>query len=247
MIKTGMDLGSRFVKICIENNGELSFYKYNTIDFYKKYISRDSSGQLKIEHSLLDFGNAEITATGYGRNLMTFSNAEVISEIKAHFKGARKQTGLDDFVLIDIGGQDSKVIKASGGFIDDFVMNDKCAASTGRFLENAANILRIDIDEMAAYTENPCKFSSTCAIFSESEIIGKIAEGASTEEISAGVNLSVARRLLPLIKRFSKNEIYGAGGVVSLYGVRYFLQELLDKEINVLENHQYNAAIGCVV
>jgi len=246
MTKTGMDLGSRFVKICIENEGKLSFYKYNTIDFYKKYISRDSSGQLKIEHSFLDNDNSEITATGYGRNLMSFSNAEVISEIKAHFKGARKQTGLDDFVLIDIGGQDSKVIKAAGGFIDDFVMNDKCAASTGRFLENAANILRINIEEMAVYTENPCKFSSTCAIFSESEIIGKIAEGASTEEISAGVNLSVARRLLPLIKRFSKNEIYGAGGVVSLHGVKYFLQELLDKEINVLENYQYNAAVGCV-
>jgi len=247
MKKTGMDLGSRFVKICIENEGMLSFYKYNTIDFYKKYISRDSSGQLQIENSLLDNGSSQITATGYGRNLMSFSNAKVISEIKAHFKGARRQTGLDDFVLIDIGGQDSKVIKASGGFIDDFVMNDKCAASTGRFLENAANILRIDIDEMATYTKNPCKLSSTCAIFSESEIIGKIAEGASSAEISAGVNLSVARRLLPLIKRFSKNEIYGAGGVVSLYGVRCFLQELLDKEINVLENYQYNAAIGCVV
>lgn len=247
MRKTGIDLGSRFVKICIENQGELSFYKYNTIDFYKKHITKDSAGKLKIEHELLDNDDSQITATGYGRNLMRFANAEVISEIKAHFKGARKQTGLDDFVLIDIGGQDSKVIKATDGFIDDFVMNDKCAASTGRFLENAANILQISMEEMSRYTENPCLLSSTCAIFSESEIIGKIAEGASLSEISAGINLSVAKRLIPLIKRFSKSEIYAAGGVVSLYGVKYYLEDLLSKKINILKNYQYNAAIGCVV
>jgi len=110
-------------------------------------------------------------------NLLNFVNANVISEIKAHFKGAVYQTGENNFILIDIGGQDSKVIIVKDGYIEDFVMNDKCAASSGRFIEVAANILKIPIEKMGSYTENPVKLSSTCSVFAESEIIGKIAEG----------------------------------------------------------------------
>jgi len=248
MSEAGIDLGSRFVKICVKDGQSYKFYKYNTIDFYKNFIKKDSSGNIRIEHEIVKGETIDrITATGYGRNLMNFCNSNIISEVKAHFKGAKFQTGLEDFVLIDIGGQDSKVIKSTRGFIDDFVMNDKCAASTGRFLENSANILQISVDKLAGYTENPCILSSTCAIFSESEIIGKIAEGYSIAEIAAGINLSVAKRLVPLIRRFAKSDLYAAGGVASLYGVKYFLESLLDKQVNLLKDYQYNAALGCVV
>lgn len=247
MPELGIDLGSRFVKICKKINAELLFEKYDTVDFYKQFIMKGDNGELKIDYGISDYNSYKITATGYGRNLMAFRNAEIISEIKAHFKGAKSQTGLDNFILVDIGGQDSKVIKVKDGFIDDFVMNDKCAASTGRFLENSGRVLQMNVDELSECVLEPVELSSTCAIFSESEIIGKIAEGVSVSKIAAGVNLSVAKRMMPLLKRFSSDKIFISGGVADNYGVTFFIQDLLGKEIELLENYQYNAAIGCTV
>ena len=246
MVKCGIDLGSRYVKIAREYKNTFVFELIDTVDFYKNYVFRNSLGELFLN---LNFSTEDyrITATGYGRNIMSFSNAEIISEIMAHFKGAKYQTKKDNFTLIDLGGQDSKIIKVRGGFIDDFVMNDKCAASTGRFLENASQILKMSLEELGSCTENPVKLNSTCAVFSESELIGKIAEGVKFSEIAAGVNHSSAKRIAPMLKRMKSEEYFIAGGVGNLYGIRYFLERELDAEIKRLENCQFNGAIGCLV
>jgi predicted CoA-substrate-specific enzyme activase len=178
--------------------------------------------------------------------MMSFANAKVISEIKAHYRGALESTGESEFILVDVGGQDSKVIYVKEGYIEDFIMNDKCAASTGRFLENASRILDIDIDELAEMTENPVKMNSTCAIFSESELVGKIAEGVPVEEIGAGVNESIARRLFPLIRKYRNIKLYAAGGVAVNRALIHFLSELAGREINVIENPQYNGCFGAL-
>jgi activator of 2-hydroxyglutaryl-CoA dehydratase len=95
-------------------------------------------------------------------------------------------------------------------------------------------------------TENPGKLSSTCAIFSESEIIGKIAEGYTTEEIGAGVNESIARRLYPLMKKFRAEKIFAAGGVAANSGLIHFLSEMAGRRIEVLPDSQYNGCRGCL-
>lgn len=246
MTFVGIDLGSRFVKIIVETDGKVTYQLIDTVEFYQKNVRRIDD-KLTIDLSFLPFKVDGITATGYGRNLLNFANVNVISEIKAHFKGAVYQTGENNFILIDIGGQDSKVIIVKDGYIEDFVMNDKCAASSGRFIEAAANILKIPIEKIGSYTENPVKLSSTCSVFAESEIIGKIAEGYPLEEIASGVNESIARRVLPYIKKYTRHKIFVGGGVSLFKGVIYFIEQHLNKKVEVLPNPQFNGAIGCLM
>lgn len=245
-IKAGIDLGSRFVKIAVKEKETIKYSMMDTVEFYRNCTKRDGSNFLiDLDHLGID-KSADLIATGYGRNMMKFSNAIIISEIKAHFRGALEKTQLKDFVLIDIGGQDSKVIFAKEGYINDFVMNDKCAASTGRFMENACNILKISLEELSEMTTNPAIISSTCAIFSESEIIGRIAEGLPVEEIGAGINESTAKRLMPLIKKFNSENILASGGVAANKGLLHFIESTIGKPIKVLHNSQYNGAFGCL-
>lgn len=245
-MKLGIDLGSRFVKVAVQNGTDITFHREDTVFFYKNRVKRDN-GSVTIDLSA--FGaedGAQITATGYGRNMLSFANANVISEIKAHYRGALETTGEKEFILVDVGGQDSKVIYVRDGYIEDFVMNDKCAASTGRFLENACRILDITLDDLAGMTAEPTKLSSTCAIFSESELVGKIAEGVSIESIGAGVNESIARRLYPLLRKYRHKKVFAAGGVASDRALIYFLSTLAETEIIPLPNPQFNGAIGCL-
>jgi len=245
MVDVGIDLGSRFVKVGFKKGNNVEFKLFDTVTFYRDYVKREGDN-IKINFDFLDENPGRVVATGYGRNILSFANAEIISEIKAHFKGAKVQTGCDNFTLIDLGGQDSKVIKVVNGFIEDFIMNDKCAASTGRFLENAASILKINLSDIANSIENPVKLNSTCAIFSESEIIGKIAEGADFREIAAGVCESVAKRITPLVKRLKSERYFISGGVGSIYSIRYFLEKEIGQPINQLKNCQFNGCIGCL-
>lgn len=245
-MKIGIDLGSRFVKIAVKTEEGIRFFREDTVFFYKNMVKRENGNVLIDLSSYGAEDDAGITATGYGRNMMSFANANVISEIKAHYKGALSSVDEDEFILVDIGGQDSKVIYVKNGYIEDFVMNDKCAASTGRFLENACRILDISLSELAEMTEEPVKLSATCAIFSESEIVGLIAEGVPVEKIGAGINESISRRLFPLIRKYRNKMIYAAGGVASNTAIIYFLSELSGLEIKVLENPQYNGCFGCI-
>lgn len=242
----GIDLGSRFVKIAVKKNDTIEFKMYDTVDFYKNYITRTDNGVVIDIKKLGISADFSITATGYGKNLMNFCNAEIISEIKAHFRGALKNQKAKDFILIDIGGQDSKVIFARNGYIEDFLMNDKCAASTGRFAENAATVLGITLDELALMTENPSKLSSTCAVFCESELIGLLASGEEIKSVGAGVNKSMAKKLAPLLKQFKSDTIFASGGAAENKALIYFIEEIIAQPITPISNPQFNGAIGCL-
>lgn len=245
MFDVGIDLGSRFVKVGLKKGDNLEFKLFDTVTFYRDYVKREGDS-IKINFDILGANPRRVVATGYGRNILSFANAEIISEIKAHFKGAKVQTSCDNFTLIDLGGQDSKVIKVVNGFIEDFIMNDKCAAGTGRFLEHAANILKMNLFDIANSIENPVKLNSTCAIFSESEIIGKVAEGVGFREIAAGVCESIAKRVAPLVKRLKSERYFISGGVGSIYSIRYFLEKEIGQPIEQVKNCQFNGCIGCL-
>lgn len=240
----GIDLGSREVKIVLsQDNKIINKKKISTMKFYRDYCIKENG--LIVDKQKLDMGDFDIgISTGYGRNNINIKDFKAINEIKAHVYGAIYQTGFDDFVLLDLGGQDVKVVRVEKGVITDIELNDKCAASCGRYLENMANILEVDLDYMTKFYKEPVELNSTCAVFSESELIGKIAEGVSIERLCAGVNYSLYKRLSPMLTRFMSNRIVLSGGAsLSSALIEYLKNDY--KEIVTLEDAQFNGAIGC--
>ena len=250
MILTGIDLGSRFVKIvCFDSEKNCFIRKevIDTVEFYKNF-AKIKNRKLIVDFYKLAIKSDKICTTGYGRNNVNLKNSVVINEIKAHYLGILFHfNDLKDFTILDIGGQDTKVIKIKNGYIDDFVMNDKCAASTGRYLENMANILGVSLEYLYAQKKSPVNLNSTCAIFGESEVIGKIAEGKKISSICAGINLSLSKRIVPLINKLFSDVLIISGGVSKNRGIIHFIKKLLPvAKIIVPQEAQFNGAIGCV-
>ena len=244
----GIDLGSRSVKVVIMDQKQIVHKAlYETVAFYRQY-GKQVEGELVVDFAALGFADVtKVVATGYGRNTLAIVKATVIPELKAHMLGAIEQTGLQDFTLLDLGGQDSKVIKVRKGKMLDFETNDKCAASTGRYLENMATVLQISLEELGDYDENPVELSSTCAIFGESELIGRIVEGHSTASLAAGVNASIVKRIRPLLITLKSPVLVFTGGVAWGKALARMLERDLDVSVVIPAEPQLNGAIGCCV
>jgi len=240
----GIDLGSREVKIALAEDGRVIFKKkMSTVSFYRDYCRYE--GKIIVDLDKLGLHNIDkAVSTGYGRNNTDLSRFEAINEIKAHVYGSIFQSEEKDFILLDIGGQDVKVVKVEKGLATDLDLNDKCAASCGRYLENMTNVLEVDLEELARHHVDPVELNSTCAVFSESELIGKIAEGISLERLCAGVNYSMYRRLRPLLTKFKGNKLIISGGVAQNTSIVEYLKGDYTK-VEVVTDPQFNGAIGC--
>lgn len=250
-IKIGIDLGSRKAKFALLADGAISrLADYDTVTFYKRF------GRVDGDDLLLDLAGsglfseeelsvASVLVTGYGRNTLSLRGARVISEIRAHVAGAIMQTGLKNFTLLDMGGQDTKVALVNGGRLADFVMNDKCAASSGRYLENMASILEVSLDELSSHWEEPVTLDATCGIFGESELIGQILRGYPTGRLCAGVNKTLVKRVMPMLKRFPGEKLVLTGGVALNTALVRLLEMETGMTVTVPEHPQHNGAIGC--
>jgi len=222
----------------------------DTIAFYKRYGSIvDDELSLDLEGSGIfsaeELASARITVTGYGRNSINLHGARVVSEIKAHVAGARAQTGLADFTMLDMGGQDTKVAQVAGGRLADFVMNDKCAASSGRYLENMAAVLEVSLEELSSHAEDPIPLDATCGIFGESELIGQILRGHPLSRLCAGVNRTLVKRVMPMLKRFPSQTLVITGGVALNRAMVSLLSAECGMSVVIPEHPQHNGAIGC--
>jgi (R)-2-hydroxyacyl-CoA dehydratese activating ATPase len=242
----GLDLGSRNVKIVQMNGDELiATRSFDTIAFYRRFASQ-GQGKLKLDFDSLGFrASDQVVATGYGKIAVSVEGAIQIPEIQAHVKGAVFQTGRKDFTLLDIGGQDTKVVKVRAGRAVDFMTNDRCAASSGRYLENMAAILDMSLQDLTLCSENPAELNSTCAIFGETEIIGKIVEGVPLASLAAGVNYTLFRRCAVMLKKLDSEVIVLAGGVAYNQALAKIIARETMHEIDVLPEPQLNGAIGC--
>ncbi len=225
---TGIDVGSTTTKIVQMDDDLIGKEIMPTI----KFIYSERKSQVK---------NA--ISTGYGR--FTVQTLKVIPEIRAHVLGAIYQTNLTDFTVLDIGGQDYKIVHVKNRVIQDFLTNDKCAAGTGRFLEKMAEVLDLSLDGLSKFHEDPVKLNSTCTVFAETELISKIMEGYPKERLIAGVNYAVFERLKPYLMRFRSNIIVFTGGVAKNHAIRKILENELGVEVVVPEEPQANGAIGC--
>ncbi|MBN2794948.1 MAG: 2-hydroxyglutaryl-CoA dehydratase [Clostridia bacterium] len=242
----GIDMGSREVKIIMMEDHKIIFRKkVSTMSFYRDYCSYNQ--KIIVDVDKLECGTFDIgISTGYGKNNTDLNTFKSINEIKAHAYGAMHQLKKQDFLLLDIGGQDVKVIKVEKGVVVDLDLNDKCAASCGRYLENMASVLEVNMEELESHHENPVPLNSTCAVFSESELIGKIAEGVSTETLCASVNYSLYKRLKPLLNTFSSKNLVLSGGVSKNKAIQKYLMADYT-EVICVEEPQFNGAIGCCV
>ncbi len=239
----GVDLGSRAIKIAVMVNGALH-------DSQKKESGFEPHTQAK--SMLAAYSPGKIIATGYGRHLAQKHFAhEVITEIKAHALGARHFFP-DCTTVLDVGGQDSKVISLDGeGRVINFQMNDKCAAGTGRFLEIMAASLGYTIGEFgdaALSSTREVSINSMCTVFAESEVISMKNSGISPADIARAVHLSVVNRLAAMLERIGIGEsIVFSGGVANNRCIVKLLEENLNKPVHIPETPDIVGAIGAAV
>lgn len=191
-----------------------------------------------------------IVSTGYGRQRAPYSNEDV-TEITCHAKGAFFLFP-GTRIVIDIGGQDSKVIKINElGRVIDFVMNDKCAAGTGRFLENMARALNLDIETFGRIgfeAEEAAQVSSMCTVFAESEIVSLVHQGVDRPRIIRGLHNSIAGRIAGMVERVGlEPEVTMTGGVAKNPGMVRALEEKLKVKINIPEEPQTTGALGAAL
>ena len=194
-----------------------------------------------------------IMATGYSRKILELADDDV-SEITAHAYGVRV-TAPKEFrpgLIVDIGGQDSKVIYLDSQYrVKNFSMNDKCAAGTGKFMEVIAQILETTIDQvgpLSLESTAPCDINSTCVVFAQSEVISLVARKYDRRDILAGMHASMARRVVKMIK---KNELQGdilmTGGGALNSGLRRAFEDELMRDVFVASHPQFNGAIGAAM
>jgi (R)-2-hydroxyacyl-CoA dehydratese activating ATPase len=243
----GIDLGSRFVKIV--QTSDFRGYKkirLDTVRFLTEQIKRET----KKTNPFLSLANLGLhpekfpVVTGYGKHLLG-KKIKAITEIRAHFRGVCLQTGLTDFILVELGGQDSKVLWVQEKKVMDFQTNDKCAAGTGRYLENMARLLNLSVKRLSLESEDPVMINNTCAIFGESEIIGFLMEQVPLKSICAGINDSIARRIIQMIRRYPSLPLVLCGGVALNKGVKTLLSRRYGLPVITPKEPQFNGAIGC--
>jgi predicted CoA-substrate-specific enzyme activase len=250
LLVAGVDIGAATAKAVILHETKLiSLHVMPTGENVKN--AADSVMQQALDKAGISINHIQyIIATGYGRRKVEFAN-EVITELSCHAKGVnffmpRART------VVDIGGQDSKVIGIDeNGNIGNFAMNDKCAAGTGRFLEVMARVLNASIEDIGPISLSglaPCQVGSTCTVFAESEMVTLRAEGESRENILAGIHAAMAHRVVIMGNSVGfKSQIVFTGGVAKNVGMKKVLQDRIGKEIFVPANPQIIGALGAAI
>ncbi|MCF8053629.1 MAG: acyl-CoA dehydratase activase [Deltaproteobacteria bacterium] len=250
MIFAGVDVGSISTKVALLDETRLlgvrvSFTGYNASTAAKRVLEE------LLAQQGIEAGNvASIVATGYGRGAVNFAD-KAITEITCHAAGAHFLDPQGRFV-IDIGGQDSKAIELDAtGRVKNFLMNDKCAAGTGRFLEVMARALELDLESFAEFSlraDNPATISNICTVFAESEVISLIASGEKRENIIAGIHQAIATRVLAMSNRLARpSKVTMTGGVAKNAGLVKALSNKLGVPVKVSAYPQENGAIGAAV
>lgn len=250
MITAGIDIGSITAKAAVLNNSHILGTKVMFTGYNAKQAGKMVMDDLLKELTLSREDIKAVVSTGYGRNSVEFAD-KAVTEITCHGVGAHFINPAIRFI-IDVGGQDSKVIKIDPeGRVVDFAMNDKCAAGTGRFLEVMARAMEVDLDEFGPIclrAEKPSKISSICTVFAESEVISLISKGETRENIIAGIHDSVASRISAMAKRVGVVEpVMMTGGVAKNIGAVKALEGKLETSIQVSSYAQVNGAIGAAI
>ena len=254
MVTCGIDVGSRTTKaVLLDGEGRVVARVVRDSGVDLAEAAREAYKRALSEAHISGAGpeaRPRVLATGYGRRLVDFADA-VVTEISCHARGARELYP-DARTVLDIGGQDSKIILLQpDGMVKDFSMNDRCAAGTGRFLELAGAILGVRLEQMGEITRNvssPGVINSTCVVFAESEVVGLLSQGRCPEEILAGLHRALAKQIISLLgKHAIDSPVIFTGGVALNGGMVRALEEVLKCEIRVPVFPQTVGALGAAL
>ena len=243
MTMIGLDIGSRTIALVQRQNGQME-------DF--RVVETGANPLERCQALLLGREYVKLVATGYGRHLAAAHLADsVLTEIKAYALGAIALYS-DVRTVIDIGGQDSKVISLNpDGVIRKFEMNDRCAAGTGRFLEAMALVMNIPVEEFGAYAlsaERGLKINSMCTVFAESEVISLIARNEDGARIARGLHEAISSRTASMVRRIGyQDRVVFAGGVAKNPCMRELLSQKLSVSLSVPEEPQIVGALGAAI
>jgi predicted CoA-substrate-specific enzyme activase len=246
----GIDIGAGTAKAVIMDNEEIIGSAIVPVsgDINKAVegVIGEALGKAGLARDKLDY----TVSTGWGRDAVPFAD-NTTTEIICHASGVHHLIP-QARTIIDIGAQDSKVIRINDkGRVADFVMNDKCAAGTGRFLEVMAHVLGLKIEEMGPLSltsKNVCNISSTCTVFAETEVVSLRAQGKAVEDLIAGIHRSIASRVIIMGANISMGqEAVFTGGVAKNTGVQKALEEAGKLKCIVPEEPQITGALGAAL
>jgi predicted CoA-substrate-specific enzyme activase len=234
MIVAGCDIGSRTGKVVLMHGGQVLGWSIVPRRVDCAETAQEAMARVLAQVGL-DMGDLSyIVGTGYGKARIPFAQ-EVATEIACQSAGA---AWIEPAVrtVIDMGGQDCKVLRTDGrGMVSDFVMNDKCASGTGRFLEDIARVLEVDLEEMGPLSlesTEEVSISAQCSVFAKSEVVSLIAERVAVRDILAGIHEAVVRRLVTLVHRLGLEErVLLSGGVAKNAGLVGRVRERLKVEL----------------
>ncbi len=252
MITAGVDLGSTYLKVVILEDGKRAGYGVSPTghdhDLTSKQVLDEALAMAGMQRDDIE----HIVSTGYGRRVTSLAD-DTISEISANARGVQwlgAEMGVR--TIIDIGGQDTKVIALDDNLqIFKFAMNDKCAAGTGRFLEVLARVLDVPLDGMGALSlesKDPVDITTTCLVFAKSEVASLIFRGQRKEDIIAGIHKAVARRLVAMAKKVGiRKTVFFDGGPARNIGMVKAMEKELGMEMYVPDMPQIVTATGAAL
>ena len=244
----GVDIGSTMTKVVVVGNGKEISLIGPTGPEHRKLANRVMEKAL--DQAGIAFGDvAYIVATGYGRINVPFADKQV-TEITCHARGL---AGLLPSVrtVVDIGGQDSKGIRIENGKVVDFVMNDKCAAGTGRFLEIIAEALGVPLDKLGRLSltaKTPAVIGNMCTVFAEQEVISKLADGETVPNLIAGIHQAIAGRIFSLVSKLKiRPDVAVTGGGAKNIGLVKALEERFGCPVLIPAEPLITGALGAAL
>lgn len=242
MYSIGVDIGSTYTKYCVMKDGKIErMFCDKTPVRQKEYF------EAKVNVLLSEYPDAKIVSCGYGKE--NISSVRSINELTALAMGVN-YIRPDCELILDIGGQDTKVIRQENGRLTDFFVNEKCAAGSGLFLANVLNMLgeRFDSIDLTRAKEPEIRLSSICAVFAQSEIVEIIAKSSpESEKIVEAVIWQIFKKAVPLLDKVTGDSILLSGGFSIIKGVAAFMSLALGKTVIAAPANRYFSAIGAAI
>lgn len=237
----GIDIGSTYTKYCYMDGGEvMTLFSEKTPIRQKEYFDKKTLELRGLYHC------DRIFSCGYGKNNAGADGS--VSELVALAAGAG-MVAPEYKVVLDIGGQDTKIIVCENGKLKEFFVNDKCAAGCGMFVANSTNLLQTDFKDVSLgdADEPSLKLSSTCAVFAQSEITELIADNAQPEEIMKGVIWQVLVQSKALLGKVRCDRLLFSGGLSQIPGIERYASSVFGVPVTIPENSAYLSAIGAAI